>query len=425
MARATAARRRVLLLLPNLAGGGAERLAMNLARHLDPALHEVRIGLLEASGEYLPQIEPGRLLVAPRPRPRWLARQPFESPLRGLASAWQIRRLVETFRPEIVVSFMLDTSVPAGLALRTATHRPRCWFVHEGNHTSVVVRQAIPNPLLRALLQRLIRATYAACDGLIATSAGVRSDLLAAFAVPAPAVSVIGNPTDLDAIRLAAAQPPAFDPGAPYLVAVGRLVRQKGFDVLLRAFAGLPDPALRLVILGEGAERARLQRLAGELGVADRVDLPGFVANPWAIMRRARVFCLSSRMEGFGNVVPEALALGLPVVVTDCDFGPREIVRDGVDGCVVPHDDPSALRAALARLLADAVLAQACAASGRQRARDYGAVAIADAYARLFDGVSGCVSDGVPNGFSDGASEGLPGAVSGRAADAADRAGGR
>jgi glycosyltransferase involved in cell wall biosynthesis len=165
------------------------------------------------------------------------------------------------------------------------------------------------------------------------------------------AFEVVHNPVDLDRVqRLANQDPddPWFSQGAPPVVlGVGRLEPQKGFDTLLRAVSILQRrlPA-RLLILGEGPERPSLEKLAGDLGMREATRLPGFVTNPWSYMARAAVFCLSSRFEGFGLVVAEAMAVGLGVVATDC--GPTsELLDGGRLGPLVPVDDHEALAVAL------------------------------------------------------------------------------
>jgi glycosyltransferase involved in cell wall biosynthesis len=162
---------------------------------------------------------------------------------------------------------------------------------------------------------------------------------------------VIPNPVDLTP----AATP---RPGAGRLVAVGRLVHQKGFDLLLPAFAKLaPDhPEWTLTIWGEGEQRAALEALGARLGLAERVQLPGVTEQPGQWVEEADVFVLSSRYESFGNVITEAMAAGLPVIAFDCPWGPGDIIRDGEDGLLVSPEDVDALAAAMRRLIVDADL---------------------------------------------------------------------
>ncbi|WKT82989.1 MULTISPECIES: glycosyltransferase [unclassified Thermosynechococcus] len=145
---------------------------------------------------------------------------------------------------------------------------------------------------------------------------------------------------------------------ADEILAVGRLDDQKGFDLLLRAFAmsGLKQAGARLVILGEGAKRAFLTRLAAELGLSEAVSMPGVVEAPEQWMARCIFFVLPSRYEGFPNALLEAMAMGCPVIAADWDSGPREMVQDGENGLLVPTEDVGALAQALARLWRDAAL---------------------------------------------------------------------
>jgi len=140
---------------------------------------------------------------------------------------------------------------------------------------------------------------------------------------------------------------------AQVIVAVGRLTPQKGFDTLLRAFVLVRQRLdARLIVLGEGPDRAALTNLASLLGVREYVDFAGFMENPYVYMRRASVVAMSSRYEGFGNVLVEAMAVGTPVVSTNCPHGPREILADGKYGALVPVDDPGALAEAILSTIA-------------------------------------------------------------------------
>ena len=165
----------------------------------------------------------------------------------------------------------------------------------------------------------------------------------------------------------------------------GRLVRQKGFDILLRAFAAMGAAGCRLAILGEGAERGTLTTLAGELGLSERIIMPGHVADPAPWFAHAAAFALSSRWEGFGHVLVEAMACGSPVVAFDCPHGPADIIEDGETGLLVPPQDAGALAGALDRVIEDREFAGRLGDAGQRAAGRFSAPAIARTYAALFD----------------------------------------
>ena len=229
-----------------------------------------------------------------------------------------------------------------------------------------------------------MRRWYPRADGVVCVSAGVAADLTALVPIPARRVHVVHNPIPIGDVHGPAAHPWLANDGPPVLLGAGRLTRQKAFATLIRAFALLDlRPAPRLVIIGEGAEREPLLKLAAELGVGDRVALPGFVANPRAQMARARLFVLSSDWEGFGNVLVEAMSVGTPVVATDCPSGPREILEDGALGWLVPPGDPPALALAISATLRSPLVS---AEVLRRRAADFAPERIAEQYRTLLLG---------------------------------------
>ncbi|MFU8779115.1 MAG: glycosyltransferase, partial [Roseovarius sp.] len=207
----------------------------------------------------------------------------------------------------------------------------------------------------RHIMPALLRRTYPRADGIIAVSDGIADDLRSYLSLPHDRVTVINNPALTQEVLARSEQPadhhwldnPAT--ARETIISVGRLDRQKDFPTLIRAFAQLreAEPALRLVIVGEGRERANLESLVQTLGLTDCVDLPGFRTNPWAFMRRAALFVSSSAWEGFGNVHVEALGCGCPVVSTDSPSGPADILEQGRIGPLVPIGDIAALTQAM------------------------------------------------------------------------------
>lgn len=226
-----------------------------------------------------------------------------------------------------------------------------------------------------------MRLLYPYVERIVAVSDGVAADTRAIAGLPADSVRVIRNPVVTPAFQALAAQPPRhpwlISPSQPVIMGSGRLTRQKDFPTLIRAFARVrTSRACRLIILGEGAERASLTGLAESLGVAGDFDLPGHTANPYAEMAHAAVFVLSSLWEGSPNVLTEALALGLPVVATDCPSGPNEILQNGLIAPLVPMGSPDDMANAIVRMLD----APPDASTLRHAAREYSLEKSAAAY---------------------------------------------
>jgi glycosyltransferase involved in cell wall biosynthesis len=207
------------------------------------------------------------------------------------------------------------------------------------------------------LLPRLAKRFYPWADGIAAVSRGAADDLTGAVGLAPNRIHVIHNPIVTPELRDLAAAPldhPWFEPGEPpVLLAVGRLSPQKDFGTLIRAVSLVaPRRPVRLLILGEGRERADLETLVGDLGLGGVVDLPGWVPNPYPYMVRAGAFVLSSRWEGLPSVLIEALFCGPPVIATDCPSGPQEILEGGRHGLLVPVGDVDALARGIESALA-------------------------------------------------------------------------
>jgi len=242
------------------------------------------------------------------------------------------------------------------LALNTTAllSGPPCVIL--GVHNMLSRQMSQFKPLKRWLRTHAIRRRYPRGEAVVAVSGGVAEDLRGHFRIPGERIHTIHNPVVTETLCRRAAEPldhPWFSSAAPpVILAVGRLRPQKDFATLIRAFHILQRRRpCRLLILGEGRERPKLEALVQELELESRVSLPGFVENPLPYMKHAALFVLSSAWEGFGNVLVEALSTGVPVVATDCPSGPREILEGGRYGRLVPVGDVAALAAAMQETL--------------------------------------------------------------------------
>ena len=331
--------RPVAFFLPSLEGGGAERVMLNLAAEFAERGVRTDLVLASAQGPYLRLVPPSlrivdlqatRLLRSLRPLAAYLKRE----------------------RPRALVAALDHANLIAMAAARFAGRDVHTVISLHCAYTRQIEAAGIRTTAVTWLMGRLHRWAHA----IVAVSEGVAEDAVGSIGIPRDRIEVIYNPVITPALVPSSIEPAAHpwfsDGGAPVVLGVGRLVPQKNFQLLIEAFARVrAQRPVRLVILGEGPERPALEALIARHGVQDVVALPGFVQNPYACIARAAVFVLSSDFEGLPTVLIESLALGTPVVATDCETGPREILRGGLHGELVPVGDAQGLAAAMNRAL--------------------------------------------------------------------------
>ena len=327
---------RVGLLAAFSGAGGVERMLLNLASGIAAAGYGVDLLTIRRDSPHLCAL-PGGVRHLPLPG----------------GHAWAVLPALTRYlrrEPPVGLIAAKDRANRVAVLARALAGRPLPLALRLGTHLGGARGPA------RTAGDRLRGIFYRRAEAVIAVSRAMADDLEPRFGLEAGRVRVIRNPVvtpGLADLAAGACPHPWLEDGEPVIVGIGRFTRQKDFPTLLRAFAQLcrQRPA-RLVLLGEGAGKAACAQLASELGIADRVLLPGFAVNPYAWLARARLFVLSSRWEGAPNALAEALALGVPCVATDCLSGPRELLADGRYGPLVPVGDAGQLAAAMAATLA-------------------------------------------------------------------------
>lgn len=358
----------VSFFLPNLRLGGAERVAITLANAMVEQGIVVHMVLLSATGELMPSLRPEVEVVDLGAR-------------RIGAGFIPLTRYLRSSRADVVLASMWPLTVLAVWA-RIATRSTARVVVVE--HTTWSRAEICRSRRVRQLARATMRMTFPRAQRIVAVSEGVAGDLALFTGIHRNAIDVIHNPVTVRSVAAdaALAEPAGWWAGRHRRVlAVGSLKPVKDYGTLLKAFARLCENVdAKLLILGEGECRDELTSTTAALGIASQVFMPGTVSDPAPYFRRADLHVLSSRVEGLPMVILEALAAGTPVVSTDCESGPRELLADGHYGALVPVGDERALALAMAETLAT----PHDAAELTSRARDFTTEKVLMRYMDLF-----------------------------------------
>ncbi len=368
---------RVMFFCPTLGEGGADRVVATLLRRLDRARVAPQLALVRREGPFVEDV--------PADVPTFVL-----GSRRLLAAAPDLARLIRRERPDVVFSTHGGSNIIASVAHALA-RAPARLVLSERN---ALLRPDF-GPVRRALEVPAKRVTYRRADLVTAVSSGVARSLAALLGLAASKIRVVYNPIVDDDLAAKAAAPvehPWFAPGAavPVILAVGRLVENKDYPTLLDAFARIraARPA-RLFVLGEGPLRGAIEDRVRAAGLAGDVVLHGFDKNPFRYMARSRLLLHASRAEGLPGALIQAMACGTPVVSTDCDFGPREVIsRPGHDGFLVPVGDAAALAERVLALLGDGELLRRVAGEARTSAQRFTTAAALARYEAAITGAA-------------------------------------
>jgi glycosyltransferase involved in cell wall biosynthesis len=357
---------RITFFLPSLAGGGAERMVLNLIQGLKSYPVQIDLVVTSSDGEWAEHIPGDTHLIDLKKG-------------RVLLSLLPLIMVLRKNQPDIIFSAVDHANLIALLAaILSRTKAKRVISVHQVGST---FRQ-IHTGFRERIVHHCLRQFYRFADQIVAVSSGVAEDLIQDAVIDRQKLICIGNPIiteqQLDEMMNT---PKEKDSRVFEIVSAGRLVKEKDFSTLLRAFSLVRQKVhCRLTIYGEGFERASLEKERDQLGLKDDVTFPGFSVNLFQQFCRADLCVVSSLTEGFGNVIVESLACGVPVVATDCPGGPREILQQGQFGSLVPIQQP----VILAETILENMQAVIDPVQLQERARDFSIEKISGLYYGLF-----------------------------------------
>ena len=369
-------RRKITLVVSSLKCGGAERVAIILAQGFIDRGHQVSVVTLAAKETdfyQLPKDAERIALGVMKASPT-----PFDAVRNNLQRFLALRRAIQVINPDLVISFVARENILTLISL-WQTNYPVIVTEHNDQRF-----RSCGQPW-----EQIRHIVYPWAAQVVSVSEGVNHYF---NWLPKAKKSVIYNPfvTPKNVQKLINL-PQGVNPENQWITAMGRLIEQKGFDLLLTAFAKIAHryPSWQLLILGEGELRKQLEKLTEHLGLKDRVIFAGVINNPFSLLARSQFFVMSSRFEGFPMAHGEALACGLPVIATDCPSGPKEIIRDGIDGILVPNEDVDALAEAMERLISNEEMRKELAARAVEVTQRFSLEKVMQDWEKLFTKILG------------------------------------
>ncbi len=368
----------IVFVINNLGGGGAERVVQTLSNRFVASGHKVSVIMLE-SGEIAYKLDERVRLI--KLRTSGLAKGPVKLPLVPL-QACELASVIKRIKPDVVLSALARSNIVNIMSGRFGNRMPKLISEH-----TLSSEQYKGKGVKGWAMARLVRREYPKADNIVAVSEGVFHSLVGEHHVDPKRIKTVYDPLDIAAIgelSKGKAELPLRKESFK-IVTMGRMTPAKDHPTLLKAFAEVcKTEDAELVVIGSGAEEKQARRLAEELNISDKVWFAGWRKNPFAIMSKCDLFVLSSAFEGFGCVLVEAMACGLPVVSTDCPSGPGEILEGGKYGVLVPVGDANALAGAIEKFIKDNEHLKIYKKLSLERANDFDISAIAPVYIGLF-----------------------------------------
>jgi glycosyltransferase involved in cell wall biosynthesis len=369
---------KVAFFLPSLETGGAERNVVNLVNNMNRGRYQPYVVLGRRGGDFIGEIKQDVRLV-------------YLDVSNSIGLFFAFVHYFKVHKPDIFISAFPRINLIC-IAAKVFVRGNVKIIITEHSVLSLlsfVTRTSWRGFFAKWFIPYLAKILYPKANMMLCVSRGVADDLLRIVGHPKKIVTIY-NPVIDDGVWALAGEQVSdawfLDQDIPIIITAGRLIECKDYPILLKAFTlVIGHMPARLVILGDGPEKELLIRLANHMGLSERVAFLGFQKNPYKYMKGSSVFVLSSLQEGFGNVIIEAMACGVPVVSTDCPVGPGEIITSGKNGLLVPVKDPKALASAIITVLTRPDMRSSFIKEGKKRALDFSVDKIVQQYQEVFE----------------------------------------
>ncbi len=365
------AKTKLLFVCSKFGGGGAEMHLLRVLSHADFDSFDIHLALTRDGGGYEQRL-PAEVKV------HYLTKGGGSALLSLIKSYLPLKGLIRQLKPDAVISIMDPQNLLLTRIKKQVKNCPPVIILCQNAPLKNLSNEGIKGKIFLSLIPKW----YKHATQVIAICRGVHDELIEKLNVKAP-VGIIYNAGYDKTYKQRAGETldRSITKGKNQLIACGRLNRQKGFDVLLNALALIKDDTeFNMWILGEGEEKEKLTEQRDSLRLTDKVHFLGFQANPYKFYSNADIFVLSSRWEGFGNVLTEAMICDCAVISTDCDFGPNEIITDKENGLLSPVDDAAALAGAIKKMIADTAFRESITQKGHERAKAFASDIISREY---------------------------------------------
>lgn len=363
-------KKKIAIFLPSLSDGGAEKVMVSLANNFASKFYSVDLLLVSQEGVYFNMLsDEVRLINLDKSRAIYVVPR--------------ILKYLKNERPDVLLSALTHTNVIALICKVLCLRKIR---VVVSERSIISNSTLLSGNCLYLINKSILKLLYPLADSIIAISKGCAKDLVETLKISNKKIVVINNPLIKDSnININDSNEDKINLSLQHnnnlIIAVGRLKKVKNFPLLIKAFDIVRKTVpSSLIILGEGPERNNLEKLIKELHLEKSISLPGFVNNPIDYMKKSEVFVSSSSWEGFGNVIVEAMSVGLKIVSVDCPGGPREILEDGKWGKLVPLNNVSLLADAIKKIIDEEVKYDV-----KLRASHFNINDIADKYLQTFN----------------------------------------